>query len=89
MDKVFTGKSYRIANKTIDLDYLPESPFNKNNLCDGSTMTCGCYNEASVKEYIAKIFTIEDFDQDFDYDDSERFANGLLTSISLCIFEEM
>ena len=31
-------------------------------------------NEASVKEYIAKLFNVIDFDPNFDYDDSDGFA---------------
>ena len=72
MDQVFTGKYYRIANKTIELVYLLDSPFNKNRpLADGSSMTVVVDNEDSVKEYLAKIFTVEDFDQDFDYDSTK------------------
>jgi hypothetical protein len=55
MDNVFTGKSYRIANKTVELDYLLDSPFNKNKpLADGSTMDVVVDNEESVKEYLAR-----------------------------------
>ena len=72
MENVFTGKSYRIANKTVELDYLLDSPFNKNKLlADGSTMDVVVDNEESVKEYLARIFTIDDFDQDFDYDETK------------------
>ena len=56
MENVFTGKSYRIANKTIELDYLLDSPFNKNKLlADGSTMDVVVDNEESVKKYLARI----------------------------------
>ncbi len=72
MDNVFTGKSYRIANKTVELDYLLDSPFNKNKLlADGSSMNVVVDNEASVKEYLARIFTVEDFDPNFDYDETK------------------
>ena len=72
MDNVFTGKSYRIANKTVELDYLLDSPFNKNKLlADGSSMNVVVDNEASVKEYLARIFTVEDFDINFDYDETK------------------
>ena len=72
MDNVFHGKSYRIANKTVELDYLLDSPFNKNKLlADGSSMNVVVDNEASVKEYLARIFTVEDFDPNFDYDETK------------------
>ena len=73
MDQVFTGKSYRntITKRTLELDYLLDSPFNKNKLlADGSRMNVLVNSEASVKEYIAKIFSVEDFDQNFDYDET-------------------
>jgi hypothetical protein len=75
MDQVFTGKSYRntIPTRTLELDYLEDSPFNKNKrLADGSTMNVLVNSEVSVKEYIAKIFSVEDFDQDFDYDETKE-----------------
>jgi hypothetical protein len=34
-------------------------------------------HEVSVKEYLAKLFTVEDFDPDFDYDET-KIANGLV-----------
>ena len=73
MDQVFTGKSYRntITKRTLELDYLLDSPFNKNKLlADGGRMNVLVNSEASVKEYIAKIFSVEDFDQNFDYDET-------------------
>ena len=73
MNNIFTGKSYRIANKTVELDYLLDSPFNKNKLlADGKTMNVTVDSEESVKEYLAKIFTVDDFDQNFDYAETKN-----------------
>ena len=70
MNNIFTGKSYRNRdNLTVELDYLVDSPTNKNKpLADGSTMRVLVDSESSVKRYLAKLFSVEDFDPDFDYD---------------------
>ncbi len=70
MNNIFSGKSYRNkGNLTVELDYLVDSPTNKDKpLADGSTMRVLVDSEASIRRYLAKLFRVEDFDSDFDYD---------------------
>ena len=68
MNNVYSAKSYRIYHKTIELDYLLGSPTNKNKpLADGTSMNVIVDSEVSVKEYLARIFTVDDFDKNFGY----------------------
>ena len=64
--------------ETIDLDYLPNNNSGKV-LADGTTMNVDVTSEASVKEYIAKLFTVIDFDPNFNYDDPAGFAKWNIT----------
>ena len=54
--------------ETVELDYLKNNNKNLPTHSHGS-MTVYVDQEESVKEYLAKVFEVVDFDPDFDYDD--------------------
>lgn len=57
---------------TIELDYLVDAPVNNNRaLADGSSMNVKVDSEYSVKELIAKVYSVEDFDPNFNYDETK------------------
>lgn len=57
---------------TVELDYLVDAPVNQNrSLADGNSMNVKVDSEYSVKEYIAKLYSVADFDPNFDYDETK------------------